>query len=112
MSDEINRAVAELLEAHERCMSVYALPGDETIKRIEQIDPEYAACVKEMDDPPTSTVDFWTGYCIFCVARLREKYGPVWAEVAKAYFRSDAHTGRPPGKHLAALIWAQIEEEF
>ena len=112
MSEELDKAVAELLDNYSFCMSICALPGEDIVKRIEVRDPEYLARTKVMDDPPGNVIDLWAGFCVWSVTSLQKKYEPIWGDVARAYFDSDARKQAPPQPRLAELIWTRIEEGF
>lgn len=98
MEDELNDALAELIEFSAFYMEISKLSPEEMVRRVEERDPSFIEHVEIMEEPPKSSMDFWSGFGIWTITRLRSKYSHIWDEVTDAYFHSDP------------VVWAQINE--
>lgn len=91
MEYELAKAIAELNEAHEFLEEVAELSSKEMVERVEERDPAFIAHCETMEEPPENALDFWSGFGIWTITGLRNKYHHIWHEVVEAYFQSDLH---------------------
>jgi hypothetical protein len=98
MGSEYYDALEELAEFTAFYMRISKLSPKEMVKRIEERDPSFIEHVEKMEKPPKSSLDFWSGFGIWTITRLRSKYSHIWNEVADSYLQSNP------------VIWAQIDE--
>jgi hypothetical protein len=87
--EELNNALAELIEFSTFFMEMSKLSPEEMARRVEERDPSFIEHLETMEEPPKSSGDFWSGFCIWTITRLRWKYSHIWHNVTDAYFHSD-----------------------
>jgi hypothetical protein len=88
---ELANAIAELNEFYEFYMEIAELPPREMVEKVEERDPSFMEHIEAMAEPPKSPLDFWTGFGIWTITGLREKYRHIWHEAIHAYFQSDLY---------------------
>jgi hypothetical protein len=88
---EMAKAAAELNDLYEFLEELQDLSPDEQVERVAERDPAFIAHCESMDEPPKSAFDFRSGFAIWTISGLRDKYRPIWSKVIKSYFRSEQH---------------------
>jgi hypothetical protein len=88
---EIAKAAAELNGIYEFLEELLDLSPEEQVEKVAERDPDFIAHCEAMEEPPKSAFDFRSGFAIWTICRLRDKYRPIWSKVIMSYFRSEPH---------------------
>ena len=110
MEDRLQEALTELIEAYDFIMDISELSSEEMVERVEEQAPSFIEHIESMEEPPRTLSDFWAGFGIWTVTRLRDKYSDIWHELIHTYFRSEAWGKRIKEAQFQTLIRSQIEQ--
>lgn len=110
MDDELKEAIAELAEFYDFYMSISELPAEEMVERVEERDPSFIEHIETMEEPPKTTLDFWSGFGIWTISGLRSKYHHIWDRVIDTYFRSGTNRQLYEKYKLKDAVWSQINK--
>jgi len=81
MKYEIVKAITELHEAYQFLEAIAELTPKEMFEKIEERDKSFIEHIEIMEEPPKSASDFWKGFSIWTISRLRNKYHRIWHQV-------------------------------
>ena len=88
---EIAKVAAELNDIYEFLEGLLELSPQEQVEKVAERDPAFIAHCELMEEPPKSDLDFRSGFAIWAITGLRNKYRPIWSKVVESYFQSEPH---------------------
>jgi len=110
MENDLDSALAELIEAFDFARDISKLSADEMVEKVEEREPSFIEHIETMEGLPKTASAFLEGFEIWTVSRLSHKYRHIWREVIDAYFRSEAHKLRVENAKLKTAVWSDIEQ--
>ena len=110
MSNELDAAVAALSEANDFIMYISELTTEEMVMEVERRDPSFIEHIETMEEPPKTAMEFWSGFGIWTITGLKDKYRHIWDQVTYRYFHSK-NTKKVINKaKIKAAMWSVVEK--
>jgi len=111
MEDELEKAVAELIEAYDFFMDISEFTTEEMVEAVEERAPSFIEHIEMMEEPPKTASEFLEGFFIWTLSRLREKYRHIWDKAVDTYFHSETHKKRlENAKFKSGAMGREIEK--
>ena len=106
----MDEAMEELNDFNDFYMEISELSPKEMIEKVEERYPEFIEHIDAMENPPSSALEFWSGFGIWSISRLHDKYYHIWKQVIEAYFKSDVRQESRKKWALRGKVNSQIEK--